>query len=79
MFHRETGLPGRVCNLAADLENRYVLALGIAFCHYHFALHPCRSIAMVMFWVSLLAISILRYVLDGVDPGVGLLFGLARC
>src|SRR5258707_1868506 len=34
---------------------------------------------MVMFWVSLLAISILLYVLlDGVDLGVGLLFGLAR-
>jgi cytochrome d ubiquinol oxidase subunit II len=32
-----------------------------------------------MFWVSLLAISILLYVvLDGVDLGVGLLFGLAR-
>ena len=34
---------------------------------------------MVMFWVTLLAISILLYVLlDGVDLGVGLLFGLAR-
>ena len=34
---------------------------------------------MVMFWVSLLAISILLYVLlDGVDLGVGLLFGLAN-
>src|SRR6202023_366883 len=33
---------------------------------------------MVMFWVSLLAISILLYVLlDAVDLGVGLLFGLA--
>src|ERR1700686_1733994 len=33
---------------------------------------------MVMFWVSLLAISILLYVLlDGVDLGVGLLFGRA--
>lgn len=33
---------------------------------------------MVMFWVSLLAMSILLYVLlDGVDLGVGLLFGLA--
>jgi cytochrome d ubiquinol oxidase subunit II len=33
---------------------------------------------MIMFWVSLLAISILLYVLlDGVDLGVGLLFGLA--
>jgi cytochrome bd ubiquinol oxidase subunit II len=32
---------------------------------------------MIMFWVSLLAISILLYVLlDGVDLGVGLLFGL---
>src|SRR6266850_1892605 len=34
---------------------------------------------MVMFWVSLLAISILLYVLlDGVDLGVGLLFGLTN-
>jgi cytochrome d ubiquinol oxidase subunit II len=34
---------------------------------------------MVMFWVSLLAISILLYVLlDGADLGVGLLFGLAK-
>src|ERR1700761_1124760 len=34
---------------------------------------------MVMFWVSLLAISILLYVLlDGVDLGVGLLFGVAN-
>jgi cytochrome bd ubiquinol oxidase subunit II len=34
---------------------------------------------MVMFWVSLLAVSILLYVLlDGVDLGVGLLFGLAN-
>src|SRR6202521_4287289 len=34
---------------------------------------------MVMFWVLLLAISILLYVLlDGVDLGVGMLFGLAR-
>src|ERR1700676_922549 len=34
---------------------------------------------MVMFWVSLLPISILLYVLlDGVDLGVGLLFGLAN-
>src|SRR5438270_9180810 len=34
---------------------------------------------MAMFWVSLLAISILLYVLlDGLDLGVGLLFGLAR-
>jgi cytochrome d ubiquinol oxidase subunit II len=34
---------------------------------------------MVMFWVSVLAISILLYVLlDGVDLGVGVLFGLAN-
>jgi len=34
---------------------------------------------MVTFWVSLLAISILLYVLlDGVDLGVGLLFGLTN-
>jgi cytochrome d ubiquinol oxidase subunit II len=34
---------------------------------------------MVMFWVALLAISILLYVLlDGFDLGVGMLFGLAR-
>jgi cytochrome bd ubiquinol oxidase subunit II len=34
---------------------------------------------MVMFWVSLLAVSILLYVLlDGADLGVGMLFGLAR-
>ena len=34
---------------------------------------------MVMFWISLLAISILLYVLlDGADLGVGMLFGLAR-
>src|ERR1700712_5161489 len=34
---------------------------------------------MVMFWVLLLAISILLYVLlDGVDLGVGLLFGLTN-
>ena len=34
---------------------------------------------MVMFWVSLLAISILLYVLlDGVDLGVGILFGLTH-
>src|ERR1700704_5231846 len=34
---------------------------------------------MVMFWVSLLAISILLYVLlDGIDLGVGMLFGLAN-
>src|SRR6202041_674214 len=43
--------------------------------------HPRRRrrIAMVMFWVSLLAISILLYVLlDGVDLGVGMLFGLTN-
>jgi cytochrome d ubiquinol oxidase subunit II len=34
---------------------------------------------MIMFWASLLAISILLYVvLDGIDLGVGLLFGLAN-
>ena len=34
---------------------------------------------MFMFWVSLLAISTLLYVLlDGVDLGVGLLFGLTK-
>src|ERR1700694_1307458 len=34
---------------------------------------------MVMFWVFLLAVSILLYVLlDGADLGVGMLFGLAR-
>jgi cytochrome d ubiquinol oxidase subunit II len=34
---------------------------------------------MVMFWVSLLAISILLYVLlDGADLGIGMLFGLMR-
>src|SRR3978361_580324 len=34
---------------------------------------------MVMFWVSLLAISILLYVLlDGVELGGGMLFGLTR-
>jgi cytochrome bd ubiquinol oxidase subunit II len=34
---------------------------------------------MVMFWVCLLAVSILLYVLlDGFDLGVGMLFGLAR-
>ncbi len=33
---------------------------------------------MVMFWVALLAISILIYhLLDGFDLGVGMLFGLA--
>src|ERR1700722_11133982 len=34
---------------------------------------------MVMFWVSVLAISILLYVLlDGFDLGIGILFGLTR-
>ena len=34
---------------------------------------------MLMFWVAVLAISILLYVLlDGLDLGVGILFGLAR-
>src|ERR1700730_12070159 len=34
---------------------------------------------MVMFWTSLLAISILLYVLlDGADLGIGMLFGLTR-
>jgi cytochrome d ubiquinol oxidase subunit II len=34
---------------------------------------------MVMFWASLLAISILLYVLlDGADLGIGMLFGLTR-
>src|SRR3979490_816109 len=34
---------------------------------------------MIMYWVSLLAISILLYVLlDGFDLGVGILFGLTR-
>src|SRR5258707_7551993 len=38
-----------------------------------------RRITMVMFWVLLLAVSILLYVLlDGADLGVGMLFGLAR-
>jgi hypothetical protein len=37
------------------------------------------EIAMIMFWVAVLAISILLYVLlDGFDLGVGMLFGLAR-
>ena len=36
-------------------------------------------IAMVMFWVAILAVSILLYVLlDGFDLGVGMLFGLTR-
>src|SRR5712671_2829994 len=36
-------------------------------------------IAMVMFWVLLLAVSILLYVLlDGADLGVGMLFGLTQ-
>ena len=34
---------------------------------------------MVMFWVALLAISILLYLLlDGFDLGVGMLFGAGR-
>ena len=34
---------------------------------------------MVMFWVSVLAISMLLYLLlDGFDLGVGMLFGLTR-
>jgi cytochrome d ubiquinol oxidase subunit II len=34
---------------------------------------------MAMFWISVLAISILLYVLlDGFDLGVGMLFGVAR-
>ena len=34
---------------------------------------------MVMFWVAILAVSILLYVLlDGFDLGVGILFGLTR-
>ena len=34
---------------------------------------------MVMFWVAILAVSILLYVLlDGFDLGIGILFGLAR-
>src|ERR1700757_2798545 len=34
---------------------------------------------MVMFWVAILAVSMLLYVLlDGFDLGVGILFGLAR-
>src|SRR5882757_3846987 len=34
---------------------------------------------MVMFWIAILAVSILLYVLlDGFDLGVGMLFGLAR-
>src|SRR3954447_9734558 len=34
---------------------------------------------MIMFWVSLLAISVLLYVLlDGFDLGIGMLFGLTR-
>ena len=34
---------------------------------------------MIMFWVAVLAISILLYVLlDGFDLGVGILFGVAR-
>ena len=34
---------------------------------------------MVIFWVSVLALSILLYVLlDGFDLGIGILFGLTR-
>ena len=34
---------------------------------------------MIMFWVAVLAVSILLYVLlDGFDLGVGILFGLTR-
>ena len=34
---------------------------------------------MIMFWVAVLAISILLYVLlDGFDLGVGILFGMAH-
>ena len=40
---------------------------------------PRRRIAVVMFWVAILAVSILLYVLlDGFDLGVGMLFGLTR-
>ena len=43
------------------------------------ASHRRGRIAMVMFWVTLLAVSILLYVLlDGFDLGVGMLFGLTR-
>ena len=35
--------------------------------------------SMIMFWVAVLAISVLLYVLlDGFDLGVGILFGLTR-
>jgi hypothetical protein len=39
---------------------------------------PClRRIAVVIFWVAILAVSILLYVtLDGFDLGIGILFGL---
>src|SRR5262249_48715622 len=38
-----------------------------------------RRIEMVMFWVSVIAISMLLYLLlDGFDLGVGMLFGLTR-
>jgi hypothetical protein len=57
----------------SSLENSRVHTLGFALCRQHFALRLRRSLSMVMFWVSLLAISILLYVLlDGVDLGVGL-------
>ena len=42
-------------------------------------IRPRRRIVMVMFWVAVLAISMLLYVLlDGFDLGVGILFGLTR-
>ena len=41
--------------------------------------HVVGRIAVVMFWVAILAVSILLYVLlDGFDLGVGILFGLTR-
>src|SRR5262249_55289911 len=40
---------------------------------------PRRRMTMVLFWVSVLALSTLLYVLlDGFDLGVGILFGLTR-
>ena len=40
-------------------------------------IHGRRRVAMMMFWVTLLAVSILLYVLlDGFDLGVGMLLGL---
>src|SRR6202035_2296360 len=42
-----------------------------------FSSPPRRRIAVVMFWVAVLAISILLYILlDGFDLGIGILFGL---